>query len=177
MVCWRRWFFVSVFGHVLQQWQLVSFIKMTNLNVSQFELIWNGVQDYVLTTNNVGRGQRCKESPKDALSIHAAYDDEARWKLGFSFSRFKLKEPTFEGVVWRFPLLIVNKVSEVFINAHCNLYTMAKHTEKNNVFNPFERHAMLLTLRYKKSMGLVDPLRKKNDFSMERICCTVVRWT
>lgn len=74
----------------------------------QFDVFWNGIQEYVLSEYNVGKRQHYNFTAMNALfMLLKILKHEGNWKIISRF--FKLKAPTFARIIFKFVSLIVDK--------------------------------------------------------------------
>lgn len=110
--------------------------QMTNFDVHRFEDIWNIVHDHVSRTYNVGRGQRCSVTGKDALFItFCVLKHGGHWDV---LSRmFKLKAPTFERLVSKFIQIISSFLYKEFVTNASKEYNMSTLNQRKQLFRSF----------------------------------------
>lgn len=92
-------------------------------------MIWNNLQEFIISFCNVERGQHCKICPKDAwFVLLIAFEHGDVWDEIASV--FRLKAHTFQIVLFRFATLIVNNATRMFMDVYLNNYSMAVSDEQ-----------------------------------------------
>ncbi|DAZ98743.1 TPA: hypothetical protein N0F65_003799 [Lagenidium giganteum] len=110
--------------------------RLTNFSAREVNGLWCDIAEDVLLSWNVGRGRRCKVTPKDVLFMVVVV-----LKVGGTWdalaAMFKMKGPTFEKMIMKFMVILEPIVYELCVAKPASELTMKKQHLSGQSFRNF----------------------------------------
>lgn len=112
-------------------------LKMCNFSITEFQSIWNNLNEYLSTTYNVGRGKKCPTTAKDMLFMTlTVLKTGGKWDTIGQI--FNIKGPTFERQITKFVDLLVDYMYLHYVEKIREKYTMEYLINENVYFHNYK---------------------------------------